>query len=68
MTISELLTGDEGMTPVLWGNSYMRKYDEFKQHISNKDIVIFHCNYHAVKKEHWTPVDSREDYKEFYST
>lgn len=59
---------DEGLTPVIWASEIMREYDAFKQNISNKNLVLFHYHYHAVKKEHWTPVDSREDYKNFYST
>ena len=57
-----------GLTPVIWGGTPRMKYEEFKAHISPEELVVFQTHYHSIKKEHWTPIDSQERYKVYYST
>jgi len=57
-----------GLTPVMWDGRAIAVYDEFKKNISRDELVIFQTYYHAVKKEHWTRIDSNEMYKTYYST
>ena len=57
-----------GLTPVMWGGTARRIYDDFKKNISPDELVIFQTHYHSIKKEHWTRIDSEEKYRVFYST
>ncbi len=57
-----------GLTPVMWDGRALGDYDGFKKNISPDELVVFQTYYHAVKKEHWTRIDSNEMYKTYYST
>ncbi|MBR6728715.1 MAG: family 20 glycosylhydrolase [Clostridia bacterium] len=57
-----------GKTPVVWGGTARRVYEDFKKNVSPEELVVFQTHYHAVKKEHWTRIDSEEKYRVFYST
>ena len=57
-----------GLTPVMWSDSATTDYDTFTKNVSPEDMLLFLYHYHAVKKEHWTRIDSVEKYRVFYST
>ncbi|MBR6728763.1 MAG: family 20 glycosylhydrolase, partial [Clostridia bacterium] len=57
-----------GKTPVIWDGQALHDYENFKKNVSPEEVVIFQTHYHAVKKEHWTRIDSEEKYRMYYST
>lgn len=59
---------DEGMIPVIWGGMALEKLEEFTQRIAPGELVIMAQNAHAIARENWTPIESEERYKNFYTT
>lgn len=53
---------DVGATPWIWADSCMYNPEEFRAHISTKDIVLQPWIYYSVKKEHYTPTKDKERY------
>lgn len=59
---------DEGMIPVMWGGLAVQKLQEFTERIAPGDLVIMAQNAHAIERKNWTPIESEERYKTFYTT
>lgn len=58
---------DAGSTPWIWSCSCFSYPEEFRAHIKTDDIVISPWMYNAIKKEHLTPVSSRQEYIDYYA-
>lgn len=58
---------DTGAMPFMWGCPLYRRFDEYKKHFSPDECVLSPWAYNAFKKEHWTPIESREDYVAYYN-
>ncbi len=51
-----------GATPWIWGDMCVYEPEEFRKHIPYDDVVLQPWIYFAVKREHWTPVASKQRY------
>ena len=58
---------DTGAMPWIWSCPLFDNPDEFIEHISPKEVVISPWNYNALRREHWTPVESRAEYVAYYN-
>lgn len=57
---------DTGAMPWIWACPLFDHPEEFKQHIDADEVIISPWYYHAFRKEHWTPIDSHEEYRVYY--
>lgn len=55
-----------GARPWIWSCPLFNHPEEFKANVEAKKAVISPWYYHALRREHWTPTDSRPEYVEFY--
>ena len=51
-----------GAKPWIWGDLSVFKPEEFKKHIPTDDVVLQPWIYFGVRREHWTPVKSKQRY------
>lgn len=58
---------EAGSTPWMWWNPYSDYQEECRKHMSTDDIVFSPYMYNAIKKEHFTPITSRQEYVDYYS-
>ncbi len=58
---------DTGAKPWIWSCPLFRHPEEYKAHIGPDEAVLSPWYYNAFKKEHWTPVSSREVYVTYYN-
>lgn len=58
---------DTGAKPWIWSCSLFDHPEEFKKHIDADEIVLSPWYYNAFRKEHWTPVESRQEYVTYYN-
>ena len=58
---------DLGATPWIWADPCFVYPEEFRKHIQAKDIVLQPWYYYAIKKEHYTPIESTQRQIEYYS-
>jgi len=57
---------DTGCTPWIWSDLCFNHPEEFRRRIPAEDIVLSPWDYHAIRREHYTPVDSLPEYVEYY--
>lgn len=58
---------DTGAKPFIWGCPLYRHFEEYQAHIGVDDCILSPWAYNAIKKEHWTPVESRAEYVAYYN-
>lgn len=58
---------DTGAKPWIWSCALFDHPEEFKKHIDADEIVLSPWYYNAFRKEHWTPVSSRQEYVTYYN-
>lgn len=56
---------ETGATPWVWADFYYNFADEFRQRVG-KDVILSPWQYNALRKEHYTPVSSRQAYVDYY--
>ena len=52
-----------GAKPWIWGDTSVFTPEEFRAHIPTDDVVLQPWIYFAVRREHWTAVNSKERYQ-----
>lgn len=57
---------DCGSTPWVWHSPLFEKHEEFKEHFDVDEMVFSPYFYHAVRKEHWTPITDRQIWIDWY--
>lgn len=57
---------DAGSKPWVWHNPLFEKYEEYKKRFAKDEVVLSPYYYHAVRKEHWTPITEKEIWVEWY--
>ena len=57
-----------GAMPWMWPCSFFWYPDEFKKHFAPGSVVLSPAMYNAFRKEHYTPITSREVYMAYYSS
>ena len=57
---------ETGSTPAIWADHLHRFPEKFRENIA-KDVLLIPWNYMALKKEHFSPIDSKPKYKDFYA-
>jgi len=58
---------DTGAKPWIWSCPLFRSIEGYQANVGVDDAVISPWMYHGIKKEHWTPIDSRQDYFDYYT-
>lgn len=58
---------DTGAMPFMWSCPLYRHFDEYNKHIGVDECVLSPWAYNAIRKEHWTPVESRQEYVTYYN-
>ena len=58
---------DMGATPWIWSDICFEHPDEFRKRVKPGSIILSPWYYHAIKKEHYTPIASNPRYVEYYS-
>jgi len=58
---------DTGAKPWIWACPLFNHFEEYKKHIDVEEALISPWYYNAFRKEHWTPITSRQAYVDFYS-
>lgn len=58
---------DTGAMPWIWSCPLFDHPEEFRKHVSPKEIIISPWNYNALRREHWTPIESRAEYVAYYN-
>ena len=59
---------DTGARPWIWADPRFEYPEEFSKHVKSGDVVLSPWMYSAIKKEHYTPITSRQVYIDYYST
>lgn len=58
---------DTGAKPWVWSCPLYSHFEEYKKHVGVDDAVLSPWYYNAFRKEHWTPIESREEYVAYYN-
>lgn len=58
---------DTGARPWIWSCPLFRTTEGYRSHVGVEDAVLSPWMYHGIKKEHWVPVSSWQDYIDYYS-
>ncbi|MBQ4518786.1 MAG: hypothetical protein II997_09430 [Clostridia bacterium] len=58
---------ETGASPWIAADHLIKFPEEFRKNVSTEDITLIPWHYMAVKKEHYSRIDSLPMYKEFYS-
>ncbi len=58
---------ETGATPWLWADSCLIYPEEFREHISNEDIVLQPWYYRGIRKEHYTLISSSQELMDYYA-
>ena len=53
-----------GAKPIIWGDMAVFEPEEFRKHIPYDDVILQPWIYFAIRREHWTRVDSKKRYME----
>lgn len=56
-----------GAKPMMWRWPLFQNPELYKEWFDPDEVILMPFNYHAIKKEHWTPVSSRQEYIKYYS-
>lgn len=55
-----------GAKPLMWRWPLFTNPELYKEYFDADEIILMPFNYNAIKKEHWTPVSSRQVYVDYY--
>lgn len=58
---------DTGAKPWIWSCPLFDHPKEYKEHFDADEVVLSPWYYNAFRKEHWTPIESREVYMTYYN-
>lgn len=58
---------DTGAMPWIWSCPLFDHPEEFRGHVSPHEVIISPWNYNALRREHWTPIESRAEYVAYYN-
>ena len=58
---------DCGAKPWIWSCPLFRTTEGYQSHVGVEDAVLSPWMYHGIKREHWQPVSSWQDYIDYYS-
>ena len=58
---------DTGAKPWMWSCPLFDHPEEYKAHFDADEVILSPWYYNAFRKEHWTPVSSREVYVTYYN-
>jgi len=58
---------DVGAKPWIWSCPLFEHPEEYKKHIGVEEAVLSPWYYNAFRKEHWTPISSRQEYEVYYN-
>ena len=58
---------DTGAKPWIWSCPLFDHPEEYKKHIDADEAILSPWYYNAFRKEHWTPVESRQEYVTYYN-
>ena len=58
---------DTGAMPWVWSCPLFRHPEEYVKRFDKDDAVLSPWQYNAIKKEHWTPIESRAEYVAYYN-
>lgn len=58
---------DTGAKPWIWSCPLFEDPEGYKAHIKPDEAILSPWHYNAVRKEHWTPIESRADYVAYYN-
>lgn len=58
---------DTGAMPWIWSCPLFDHPEEFRKHIAPDEVLISPWNYNALRREHWTPIESRAEYVAYYN-
>ena len=58
---------DTGAVPFMWSCPLYGHFDEYAEHFAPDECVLSPWAYNAIKKEHWTPIESRAEYVAYYN-
>jgi len=58
---------ETGAKPWMWSCPLFEHPEEYKNYIDADEAILSPWYYNAFRKEHWTPVSSREEYVEYYN-
>lgn len=58
---------DTGAKAWIWSCALFDHPEEYKAHIGAEDAVLSPWYYNAFRKEHWTPISSRQEYVTYYN-
>ena len=58
---------DTGAKPWMWSCPLFDHPEEYKEHFEADEVILSPWYYNAFRKEHWTPVSSREVYVTYYN-
>lgn len=58
---------DTGAKPWIWSCPLFDHPEEYEKHIDADEAIISPWYYNAFRKEHWTPVESRQVYITYYN-
>jgi len=58
---------DTGAKPWMWSCPLFERPEEYEKHIDPNESVLSPWYYNSMRKENWTPVDSRAEYVAYYN-
>lgn len=58
---------DTGATPWMWSDPLFDHPEEYKKHFNPEEVILSPWYYNAFRKEHWTPISSRDVYVTYYN-
>lgn len=58
---------DTGAKPWIWSCPLFTDPEGFKKHISPDEVILSPWHYNALRRDHWTPITSRQEYVTYYN-
>lgn len=58
---------DKGSVPWIWSDPRFEYPEKFRENFKSGDIVLSPWMYNAIRKEHYTPIASRQVYVDYYN-
>ncbi|MBQ7096917.1 MAG: hypothetical protein IJN96_02485 [Clostridia bacterium] len=58
---------DTGAKAWMWSCPLFDHPEEYKKHFEPDEVILSPWYYNALRKEHWTPVSSRQEYVTYYN-
>lgn len=58
---------DTGAKAWIWSNPLFDHPEEYKKHFAPDELLISPYHYNALRKDHYTPIESRSEYMVYYN-